>query len=101
MYEDKGLYAQTALFPLKSTILSTEFLPFLFLKYAVNSQVWKIMLLFFLLPVCIHALPGAENRIKIRQNDAAITVTVDKPMANKGKLVTITLSDIPNDKKQL
>ena len=101
LYEDKGLYAQTALFPLKSTIFSTKFLPYLFLKYAVNSQVWKIMLLFFLLPVCIHALPGAENRVKIRQNDAAVTVTVDKPMANKDELVTITLSDIPNDKKAI
>lgn len=95
----EGLCVKIEFLSLKCSLISTEFIPLVFLKHAVSSSVWKIFLLFILLPFYLQALPGAESRVKIRQNDAAVTVKVDKPMANKGEEVLITLEGIPNDKK--
>lgn len=98
-YDARRSYTKTALLPLKYPLISTVLIPMAFLKHTVSSYVWKILLLFILFPFYLQALPGADNRVKIRQNDPAVTVAVDKPMANKGETVTITLSGIPSDKK--
>lgn len=95
----EGLCVKMEFLSLKCSLISTGFIPLVFLKHAVSSSVWKIFLLFILLPFYLQALPGADSRVKIRQNDAAVTVAVDKPMANKGEDVIITLVGIPNDKK--
>lgn len=65
----------------------------------VNDRlIYLALLLFLLLPLNLKAQSGLDNAIKIRVNDPAVTVTVDKQSPKHGDEVTITLQGIPAGK---
>lgn len=84
---------------LKSYPCSTSWIPRMPDKQTLNKVIRLVFLLLLILPLDLSAQPGLNNTIKIRVNDPAVTVDVDKPSAKEGEAVTLTLEGVSEGKE--
>lgn len=93
-----AMRANKLFLPLKNHRLSTCILLWMPDNKVIDRLIPLLFLLFLILPLNLKAQPGLDNTIKIRVNDPAVTVTVDKQSPSAGETVTISLQGVPAGK---